>query len=519
MTPIQLETRIQELLEGVLSDKYWPELQEILNTSDEARRLYCQHAQIRGLLIQRSKGIKSLNSPAPVIPLNELIQSDRKKSRRFAFVAAAAVILITLFTMRIFFVEKTDPNHQFALTSGSIYVLSHDNENDTPKGLVLKKGSRLQLSQGTVELTLNSGVRSVIQAPADVTLHQDDTLFVNQGIAWFHVPTEAVGFKVKTPDLDIVDLGTEFGVFSRPHDHDEVHVFQGQVKVTAKRIRQESSILKAGESVRVDPIGQLKPVPARDSAFLTSLPDSLPYLHWSFDEPNTNSFSANGSHPEAESMVTRSVSPSSNSGFISVPGKFGNAAQSLGEKTFIDTNWPGIGGDAPRTMTYWIKLSPRQQYLHPTVGWGQRPDFGTRSFHSFINTTSTGTVVAGISFGGLWFTGKTPIADGQWHHIAHVYTGRSDSNGYPEIYNYIDGKAEETTVSSYHNALKKDKKGNIIIDTETSARAAPLRIFHHLIKGSEPYTITPSIDELFIFQATLGPQQIESLYLNNKIAP
>jgi hypothetical protein len=46
-----------------------------------------------------------------------------------------------------------------------------------------------------------------------------------------HVPPHARGFKLMTPDADVVDLGTEFGLKVSEAGASEVHVFDGEVEV------------------------------------------------------------------------------------------------------------------------------------------------------------------------------------------------------------------------------------------------------------------------------------------------
>lgn len=523
LSPIQLETQIQDLLEGTLAVPHWPELREELMTSEEARRIYCQYARMQSLLHQRAKGIKSLTSPTPVIPMADLVRERQRKSIRTATLVAVAVLVITLVAMRLIFVPEIQPTLTFAEAPGTLSKLTHDGSAEVPGGVVMEPGSRLQISQGTVELRFASGVRSVVQAPADVTLHEDDTLYMREGVAWFHVPAEAVGFQVKTSDLDIVDLGTEFGVLARPDEHDEVHVFKGKIKVTATRLRKKSAMLVAGEARRIDPVGQLDTVPTRATAFLTKLPNSLPHLHWSFDGKDKELYQVSGNHPAADSLLSKAVATDALNPFASTPGRFGAALSSTGRGGYMTTDWSGIAGNAPRTIAYWLRLPPGEKYLHPIVGWGERDDSldaaTTRSFFSFVESTEHG-VTAGLACGGYWLKGTTPIADGQWHHVAHVYTGKANSDGDPEIYSYIDGRLEQANRFAIPG-ISRDSHGNITLNTAIdSTSSVPLKVFNHLWKTKwENYTIAPSIDELFVFPAALSSQQIRNVYLKNQLNP
>jgi hypothetical protein len=91
----------------------------------------------------------------------------------------------------------------------------------------------------------------------------------------------AEGFTVKTNDLKIVDLGTEFGVIAKEGGHHEIHVFEGKVEVSLFRLKKthtekKPSVLVAGEARRIDSNGQLTSVPPKPETFLLDLPTSLP---------------------------------------------------------------------------------------------------------------------------------------------------------------------------------------------------------------------------------------------------
>lgn len=521
MSPTQLETRIQEFLDGVLPEDHWPELRDELAQSESARELYCYYARMHSLLMQRSKGVAALSSNVSVIPIDAMMQSQRKRSLRLAMMAAAALLLITLVTMRLIFVPEQPPMLTFRISEGTQFEMTHDGSGEAPEGMSLEEGSRLRLTEGTVELNFGTGVRSIVMAPADLTLHDKDHLFLNQGTAWFHVPREAVGFQVQTKDLDIVDLGTKFGVIAHPDRHDEVHVFKGKVQLTANRLRKESAVLEGGQGRRIDPIGRLDSVPTRASAFLTELPTTVPYLHWSFDGKGRDLYRVTGSHPAAQDMLSKAVSIDHLDPFTSTEGKFGTALSSFGRNGHVTTDWPGIAGNAPRTISYWLRLPPKAQYLHPIVGWGDRTypssSPNTAHFFSFVKTVKGGGTTVALSCGAYEHTATTSIADGQWHHIAHVYSGRSKSDGDPEVYCYIDGRLEQVSVY-VDPRIPRDVDGNISIDTVTdSSSAVPLKLFNHLwLTKWEDYKISPSIDELFVFEAALSSRQIANLYRWNR---
>ena len=76
-------------------------------------------------------------------------------------------------------------------------------------------------------------------------------VFFASGVATFHVPEEAQGFTVDTADADVVDLGTAFGIKTGGDGRTEVAVFEGEVEVRGK-------LVKEGQAVRAAKLRTLK---------------------------------------------------------------------------------------------------------------------------------------------------------------------------------------------------------------------------------------------------------------------
>jgi len=496
-----LNRAIQELLDGVISVADLELLQQELETSERARELYIDSAEIHSILTQTEEAVAHL--PTNIVPMERIMRRQGRKTLRIVALSTAAILLIGLISMQLFFISSPEPALVFETSPGTQYSLTHRTSEQPPKSLVLEKGSRLQLAQGTVELTFKSGVTSVITAPADLTLRDDDLIFLNKGTAWFHVPKEAIGFTVKTNDLDIVDLGTEFGVLTKDNHHDEVHVFKGKVRASALRHRKESVTLSAGQASRIDSIGRLTTIPTKASAFLTSLPDSLPYIRWSFDEEV--GFQATGTHVAvADINTTAKASPSL------VPGKHGNALYLNGQSQQLITNWEGFSGNRARTVTCWLRL-PADNNLNKRfqgiVGWGLWG--GDRSkWKITVNQDSpSAPTLIRCSLGNAWIDGSTQLADNKWHHIAITTSGQPDAQGKLNLQLYVDGHLEVMKYTA--NEISADGKFDLLTDT-SHRRSVPLLIgttIQHNLKQRQ--TLKGAIDELMIFDGHMTAKEIK----------
>lgn len=87
------------------------------------------------------------------------------------------------------------------------------------------------LQAGTAELTMMDGVKISVKAPISFELKSVYHLHLISGNLVARIPGEALGFLVTTPQSEVVDLGTEFGLSVNAKGHTDVHVIDGLVEV------------------------------------------------------------------------------------------------------------------------------------------------------------------------------------------------------------------------------------------------------------------------------------------------
>ena len=463
MNERQLEGILQRLSDGRLEQSALPELElELLSNKNSLCR-YMEVMEFETLLQLEAE--RAHPTTFSVIPVCEVMRRQRRRSIRMATLAAAAILLLTLVVMRLFFVKDEVSIATYDVSSGTILKVDrptgHEGDEDE-----VEIGTRLRLEQGVVKLKLVSGVKAVILAPADLTIHGENELYLRQGSASFQVPEDAVGFTVTTTDLKVVDLGTEFGVISRPDDHDEVHVTKGSVRATALRVRKETAVITAGHARRIDPIGRLKGLIVNPDAFLYSLPEELPHIHWSFDDSEQVA-AVTGTHPEVKSMDSAVVT-GTGSTIRQTEGVRGDAITMDGSKQAIVTDWKGFNADRPRSMCCWVKI-PKGSGIseNPVMGWGDPYISSAKWKVSVGGEKGSRSVILRASFSGHRVNGTTDLADGKWHHIAVTTVKNSDKGTGSNVNLYVDGELESTDIVT-ENDLKNARK----IDTRTSTKDA-----------------------------------------------
>lgn len=510
MSRDEFERLLSGVLDNDLSADEFAEFEQYLVSSPEAREIYLDAIDLHNLLdLELQARPLATQAFSGVVDVKRIIMNQRRREIRIAAMAAAAVIILSLSSLRLFMVTERDLTLSFDTAPGTEFTLTHGRDRTPDTGKTMKLGSRLRLSNGTVELSFESGVVSIISAPADITLRKNNTLFVNQGTAWFRVPESAIGFTVETKELKVVDLGTEFGVLSHVGSHDEVHVFSGKVRIDTHGRDRESTELVANQAMKNDHNGRLHVIPNRSSAFLSRLPQFPPYLHWSFDEDD--GFQVKGSHLVAREMWI-TPSPAESPPQL-VEGKYGTALSLDGNQQSLVTDWEGIYGmDRPLSTAMWVRIPGGLDLTHYSgiVGWGI-PRNSNAKWKVFVRRDSTdqpATVVISMgSEGGMHrYTGKTRIDDDQWHHISVVHHGRLTDSGEPDVTLYLNGEREALT--HVFTPIPENERSNLD-EIERHPEAKPLAIG----KGPVPQDVTfrGLIDELYLFDGAISQEDIKQL--------
>lgn len=135
------------------------------------------------------------------------------------------------------------------------------------------------LESGMIAVEFRNGVFMTVKAPAEFEIVDNFRVRLKRGYVRAIAPESGHGFVIETPDADIEDLGTEFGVSVDGDSGDsEVHVFDGQVDVKNRRVNDIITSLELGDSARILN-GQINPgstpIPGQ---FLT--PADVSYSRW-----------------------------------------------------------------------------------------------------------------------------------------------------------------------------------------------------------------------------------------------
>jgi hypothetical protein len=116
----------------------------------------------------------------------------------------------------------------------------------------LRPGRMLTVDDGEPKIKFASGAILAVAAPAKLEILGDNAARLHYGVATVRVPGPIKGFELETPAEKVVDLGTSFGVTVEPSGKSMVTVFEGEVELGDRDLRER---VVAGSAVRLSKAG------------------------------------------------------------------------------------------------------------------------------------------------------------------------------------------------------------------------------------------------------------------------
>jgi len=213
--------------------------------------------------------------------------------------------------------------------------------------------------------------------------------------------------------------------------------------------------------------------------------------HWMLEEgTGTTTIAAVGS-PEADGTLVGVTWITS--GLAPIYGTGAAAFFTSANSDRIETNHPGVLGQAARSVTAWIRAEPTQNNNAVMVGWGENNPAERYSFR-LNGSASNGPLWAlRLEIQGSRCVATTPVNDGQWHHVV-VTNG--DGATIDDLTFYLDGQVEEVTAAA----------GGGLIDTASTS--VVLGNSGHSVDG---YGFDGAIDDVRIYDHVLSLPEVQRL--------
>lgn len=503
----ELESLAARHLAGQLSAEEKAALAQSLDASAEARRHFVQ-------LVTEQTELAECFRTQPARSAGKVIVMPRQRAWwPLALAASLAVAAGMAWWSGIFASREPTPTAGVNRGIARVAALSAPDGSGAWKvGDVLPSGV-VATESGTLELLFHSGTRLVLQGNCRVELAEERACRLLRGRVTASVPEFDSGFTVHAPGIQVVDVGTEFGVES-DGSVSELHVLQGSVLATPGSSGR-SEYLSERAAVRVlAASAKFEPVPFAPDRFarpsVPPKPDAAGFIHYSFDEPGGLDVLDLGSGLPGGPFPGKIADGGSST--LRVPGRIGSALALNGHGMLVTSDFRGIGGDKARTVAMWVRIPPAEAGTEATqslAAWGAPGAPGGHWLVGLFQREKGGRM--STEFTGGRIEGETAIGDGQWHHLASVFFGGNAGGPSERIQHYIDGRLDAI-------ALKPRESAGTVIDTRIDGSTSlPLTLGRHPYhRGS---TTQALIDEFYLFDRALTPGEIQSLYRDNRLVP
>ncbi len=517
---LELNELCGAVVDGTLAEAQRARLACWLAESEAARRYY---VRMLGQSASLHSYAAEMHAEAPDVPVRpaKILRFPPGWSGLVA--AAAAVVLGLFFALRSAPTGETSlrgqPSDDVARLTGA------KNSQWTSAALVpgahLKKGQRLELSAGYAEITFDSGARVVLEGAGSLEINSAWNATLRHGTLKASVPPEALGFRLSNSAVDVVDLGTEFTMIADALGA-EVFVLKGEVEAAPRAAAGEETILlRENESRRFAATG-VSAVSDRARKFalfheplaLERLLSATRIVHWSFDETFGEVLHADSSDSEP-AVCDGELHADAGFGAVRIEGRQGRALGFDG-RFYARASVPGISNSTPHTISFWVRV-PEDAALsdaYSMVTWTTRSQkLGNR--HAGINWNRDRTEgplgALRTDFGGGHALGTTSLRDGRWHHIAVCFAPGDDHPDTPvQVRQYVDGRLESSTVIPGRTRGPAVAENPALTDIVwLGRRLGP--------SGPRPDRFRGDLDELFIADRGLEPQEIVSLMHHNRL--
>ena len=375
---------------------------------------------------------------------------------------------------------------------------------------------RFTLESGVAEVTFNSGARVFLEGPAVFDVEQPNRAFLQSGKLTAEVPKPASGFVINTPRVNVVDIGTRFGVDVEDNGDTEVHVMQGVVEVSRLTGNGAPMIVEEGLAVRADgrTRSELQVVEYAGDRFAlrVSRPESetdapVSYVHYAFNESGGSEiddlgFGIEGGPFFASLFPDADLPPRPQRGV----GHLGGGLSFEHGERFDSPLLSGFPPGAPLTVGLWVRIPPRPESpvsshaileLLPTSaatdGNGTTPDHGGWRLGWNAEPAEGTPGALRVDTGNGFLIGTTDLRDGRWHHVAFRFVGGPSPALISHLHLYVDGKIED--VSGW-------QKGDLSL--------APLQRLH-LGGASDQAGFEGMIDEVYIIPDSLNLNLLQQI--------
>lgn len=432
---------LAELLSGFVDDKLSFEqskrLAKLIQEDPKARELYLEHCRMHATLAWEHGVLGDMSFPEEVETESAIVAFPfwRRWARPLTLAASAALIASIAWLTLVPQIRKSVWNSGEAV--GSVIQKAGGQLTVENIDLALEKGDTLrpgayQLSEGLTQFVLTNDVEVLVEAPAQFRIESALRVELMQGRLSANVPPKGHGFTVITPNAEIVDFGTEFGVEVGSEKQSEVHVFEGEVEVTTDEWTDEPVRLLGDQATRVttnagEPIG----IPAEPDRFLRSFDEPIRYYSQLVKELNPIAYYRMSISDDGTTLLDRSgnehhgrIERGNMTNPVFGPGRIGAALRLEGpeQQAFAVVDDYPKAMDHKLSMVAWVYADSRPRWASIAKNWSMK-ELGQFHLGLRLDSGILEVQLRDQDGGTIYVEDTEPLPTGSWQQVAFVVDG------------------------------------------------------------------------------------------------
>jgi ferric-dicitrate binding protein FerR (iron transport regulator) len=540
----ELQDHMSALLDGALGSNQQDRLGELLREHPEARDLYLAYFGLHADLALRAEPgdfarpvvpaevgaaeCEPEHSPVATAPVRRRHRLQRRVvwgALALSGVAAAVLLFLTLLWRHSAPGERFADQTPEAVDHTVAVLLQAPGAEWENTGMPARKGAPLppgwlRLKSGFAQIEFYSGATVILQGPAELRLISRMEAYCARGKLRATVPPQAQGFTIGSPKLDLVDLGTEFGLEVDAADKTSVHVFQGRVELHEPDTSRKSGTareLTTGQSGRLDDAGVMRAIEQQPAAF----PTAQEVRARSREELRLRRegwLAASAAWCRDESLVMYypflAEQPGTRTALDQARGRNQPHNGAIVGSSWATGRWPGKKGLEFKRVSDRVRFHVAGDFDSITLAAWVRVDALPNRNNSLMMCDSwkvggvhwqigdNGTVILGIKAPAKMRNAHyhaldvlTPERLGQWIHLAVVY----DRDG-GVVTHYVDGRPAATVPVMFDIPLRIGDAEIGNWNFGTNGGSQPVRFF------------SGCMDEFMLFSRPLGDNEIQEIY-------
>jgi ferric-dicitrate binding protein FerR (iron transport regulator) len=534
----QFDDAVAAVCHGSASEAEMRALNELLRSNPRAQDEYLMRVELhtrlasdRDLFCQAEDVAAGCRTPVinwddrrKVLSSNPRMPATR---RRVAQVLALAACLV-LMAIGVWSLWLRPPATRNGATGTAVAMLTrvvdaHWSQNTAPVrvGSALAPGW-LRLESGLAQVVFYSGARVVIEGPAELRLVSPTEAVCPTGRLLAEVPQPARGFRLKTAQFNVVDIGTAFGI-DATHGRTEVHVFKGKVEVlTGTAAKQALSEGEAAVAAGNTPPQLMAASTAAFTALLefqqrSLVSEAFRYEQWQFVNARLNQDPSLVVRLDFENLSgtdwtlrnaaekNRSVADATIVGCQRAEGRW-REKQALEFQSVNDRVRLAVPGEFDTlTLAAWVRVTGLNRQFNSLF---MCDGFEPGTIHWLIrNDGVLGLTVFGPDSGNLQIVASPPVLTlnklGIWLHLAVVVDGQAG-----QVVHYVNGYpvARQALKLGPPFRLGPAELGNWNVKSGPNPAPALIR------------NLSGALDEFVLFNRALTDAQVRELYATGKPA-